>query len=400
MAPPSSNVPIVSEATRSRVQSILGAFTPPADPGGFARGERRAIRLSIPAETVPVPGMVLFVLVRVMGFPVLGRGEKLAWETTFSYGGIDCAISLEKFGLRFYVDAAVPEDEAEAKLVELLAKLNEANSVLERDVLEPFSAEQIAQGHVTVVNQFQRLRSMYEHYRELAEQAPEPEEAPLPESEDAITYLNAISDRLNEALWRRQERFYHVLSAVNAYFSTLEHALVLSLPFRNFEPTKDSLTEFIVSKKWRDKFKRIYDLAGDPEAHRLYGGLSDVAERYRNTFAHGAFGRQGGTLYFHVPGIGALPALLTRVAEAPHYQFPGFGEQPLDDSPFELFDKVDKWMREGPTREAFAFIESGLDLAFDAKTIGDLNKAIETGTFSEYLDAQAYWDMIATNMDW
>jgi hypothetical protein len=47
--------------------------------------------------------------------------------------------------------------------------------------------------------------------------------------------------------------------------------------------------------------------------------LHEVSETYRNTYGHGGFDKEGGSIYFHVPDVGALPARLTDVRDSPHF---------------------------------------------------------------------------------
>jgi hypothetical protein len=72
--------------------------------------------------------------------------------------------------------------------------------------------------------------------------------------------------------------------------------------------------------RWRDKFKRVYDINADATAKRLHDRLHEVSETYRNTYGHGGFDKEGGAIYFHVPEVGALPARLTDVRDSPHCQ--------------------------------------------------------------------------------
>lgn len=93
----------------------------PEDRAGLARADRRAVRLSIPTERLPVPESISLVMRILLKARNLGRAEKLAWEYAFSFRGRSCSISSEKFGLRLYLAAddrvssdATQEDEAMA----------------------------------------------------------------------------------------------------------------------------------------------------------------------------------------------------------------------------------------------------------------------------------------------
>jgi len=73
-----------------------------------------------------------------------------------------------------------------------------------------------------------------------------------------------------------------LFACVNAFFSLLEHRLVLVLPFIDFDPADGALTAFI-GARWGDKFRRVFDVASDSTAHAIYDRLHRIAEAYRNS---------------------------------------------------------------------------------------------------------------------
>jgi len=146
--------------------------------------------------------------------------------------------------------------------------------------------------------------------------------------------------------------------------------------------------------------KRIWDLASDRRAKALYDSLRDIKERYRNPTQHGGFEKNGLSLHVHLPKVGAVPARLSRFTEGVHYDF-----FPLKDASFsdvcELFDRVDAYLRDGPTFYGMRFAESGLDVAFDAKSHQDYQEAMESEEqFGEMIDRLAYITDTNANMDW
>jgi hypothetical protein len=69
------------------------------------------------------------------------------------------------------------------------------------------------------------------------------------------------------------------------------------------------------------KYKRIFDVNADADAARFLSKLRAVSESYRNTYGHGGFDKFGATVAFHVPGVGAVPAVLSDIRTSPHFDF-------------------------------------------------------------------------------
>lgn len=90
--------------------------------------------------------------------------------------------------------------------------------------------------------------------------------------------------------WSRKSRqgeredFYYKVAMIDAYFSRLEHLLVLLLPFTNFTAAGEALLKFI-GTNGDGKFKTISDIATNPAAKSLYDRLklrrSGFEIRYR-----------------------------------------------------------------------------------------------------------------------
>lgn len=58
--------------------------------------------------------------------------------------------------------------------------------------------------------------------------------------------------------------FHHLVAAISAVVSSLEHDLVLALPFLDFDPAEGNLTH-IIGDRWRQKWRRVVSYS-DPEA--------------------------------------------------------------------------------------------------------------------------------------
>ena len=93
----------------------------------------------------------------------------------------------------------------------------------------------------------------------------------------------------------------------------------------------------------------------------------------RNPFAHGGVENDKGSLFVHIPSIGAIPGNFTQIKNSVRFNF-----LPLEaDDHAEacsLFDELDALMRSGPLAGAFSFVENGVDPSFDEKSLKEYAK--------------------------
>ncbi|MEV4052030.1 hypothetical protein AB0J55_12685 [Amycolatopsis sp. NPDC049688] len=389
------------DEVRARLNRVMRGFGPAESSApGFARSSATpSWRFSVSRESLPLSPVVKLIYI-FLGCHGLGRSEKLDWEFVFQVGQTTCSIASEKFGLRVYVDRTGIAEEAEAKrLFQCIVQATvKGQKVIEKDVLEPISKEQVSAGDVVIGNQYHRLREAYRYFRDGAEIAfrGDGRVEVLTNADDAS---NILVDAF--AAWRRQadadaEGWWNTFAMIMAYFSLLEHTLVGCLAFADFNPEEETVTGFI-GLNWGDKFKRLFDLNADLVAQKKYEALRDLAETYRNTYGHGGFDKRGATVHFHVPGIGVIPATLSKISKSPH-----FGLVPAVVEDYNricaVFDDFDSWIAAGAYRNAIKWIEDGMDYAFDAKTRAEL--AANAHDFDAYLEAMSYRLDQVTNMDW
>lgn len=348
----------------------------------------RPIQFKVLPGEWPVPALVRYALLLV-GLNDLGRREKTAFYMPFKFQGMTCAVSLEKFGMRVYVEHESAAEGPEIWQVRqsIVDKIASAVRVIESRILRPFSQQQVRLGNVTIVNQYRSLRHSYEYFREGARLAFAGEGRNPKSSPGGGLFIFAD----------KTEGFYNLVAALNAYMSMLEHILVLSLPFIDFDPSAESLTDFI-GKRWGEKYVRVLGKTG-PQAAKHRESLVRLTETWRNTYSHGGFDKQHATMHFHTPGVGAIPAAFSDVRDSPHFQF-----VPAEFADFTeamvLLDAVDAWLKSGPTSDAMEWIEAGLDVQFDQRFRNEMADAINTGKMVDLIEFHAQlWDRNA-NMDW
>jgi len=345
----------------------------------------------IPPEDLPVARLVRWVLADYLGAPDLGRDEKIAWQLRFRFDGRPCTMASQKLGLRLYLDPAGLEgDGVMAAVADIVAVLQGATEVAATAVLRPYTESQVQRGRVTVSNQYSRLRRMYDHFRELAKNPILP---PDESDEEGI-----FAPTWNKQVRTEELRFFNGVAMVNAYFRWLEHTLVLVWPFVNYRPDIDNLERFI-GDIWTKKFKAVFDISTDSAAKRVYDQMRDLAEEYRNTYAHGGFDKERATLLVHMPN-GPFPANLSDVRERQLFQFFPIPEPSLS-AITDLLDYTDAWLRVGPAQYGMMYAESGLDLPFNHGSITKYQEAMRSREeFDDFLMRTSEMVDRMSNMDW
>ncbi len=337
----------------------------------------------------PIPELLLFGLTNLIGFRSYGPGEKMRWGVSFLFRGTFFAFEYRKFGLRVLCE----RKDLDAPVVkELLGRARGLTDVVEAHLNEEFVSTQIAAGNITIENLYARLDSRYRFLREQAEAAygrprPPPETG---KSEHATWTRHDLG---------RPEREGTALgsAAVEAYFSRQEHLFVLASAFSTTALTDPGVLDYL-SSNWPAKARKILDL-GDPTAKKFYDHLLEIRGQWRNPLAHGGLLSGGGSLYFHLPGVGALPARLRRTPEGVRVGF-SLREESFA-SMLKLFDEFDNFLREGPLRYPLKWVEAGLDVAFDSASRKKYRAAMESDEqFQDFLDWSAMDADRLANMDY
>lgn len=336
-------------------------------------------RISIDRNQMPVPELIQYMLVEVLDFPTLGPGDKIRWLIPFSYKGINCTLAYQISGVKLYIAEKVvaPQYPLHQDPLyyekEIIGKLNRAAKIIEKKVLNPYAETQISKGNIIVGNQYRSLDQMYRYFRQQASRS--------------------FSNKPELA-----HGFYNAFAMLDAYFSRLEHLLVIVLPFINFSETTSLLD--IIYSEWREKYRRVFDICNEPDAKDYYDKLFDIKERFRNTFAHGGFLKKGASLYFDLPNIGILPAQITNIKDSPYFNFIPINKVEFNNM-CNLFDEFDEWLKLGKVRYGILYAESGLDVRFDADSITSIKLSMKSDEdFQNMLDFQNDLLDRETNMEY
>lgn len=348
-------------------------------------------RITLSPQDAPIPVLLRHAL-NLIGINHTGPGEKVAWWTSFIYKGYACELAHQKFGLRLRIRGNLTEEQADDLLAEIGKKLASAVATVEALLVET-ARDTLNAGDVTVVNQHRQLRRAYDYFRERATNPEVVEDV----SESGKSEHGSWSTFLAGKNVMAMNSFHDLVAAISAYVSSLEHDLVLVLPFLDFAPSTDDLTR-IIGDKWGQKWRRVVGHS-DPEAVRLRERLAAVVERWRNPYSHGGFEKgHGATIYVHTPGLGALPVGLSEIRESPLFSFHPASETDIE-GVFALFDEIDTYLAR-TVPHAMDWITSGLDVRFDADFRAQAVDCIASdGDLERLIEAYQYHEDTNANMD-
>jgi hypothetical protein len=310
-----------------------------------------------PARTeFPVPELVLFALRNVLGFRCIGPEEKVRWSVYCTFNQVLVSLELQKSG--FTICAAKG---ASIDLDRLCGQLCVAVKHVEH-WLEPRANAWVAEGNVTIANRHYEFDSRYLFFRKRADRAYLRADHKLRRKSESVT----TGDLLSGSRRATRRGFYYSTAMIDAFFSRLEHHLVLLRAFAGDPLTDGQLPKFL-SDRWGDKLVALIDV-GEPAMLKLYSELKRIKERIRNPFAHGAIENDHGSLFVHIPTVGALPANFTRIRHSVRFNFVPVGKEDHR-SACAVFDAFDKAMRTGSRSGAYSFIEAGIHPSFDVDTL-------------------------------
>ncbi len=342
----------------------------------------------------PVPDLVKFALRTVLGFPGSGFGEKVRWTILAMFDGDFISIELRKFG--FTICAGQNTD-----LDRLCGQLRVAVKLTEQ-FLEPLAQEQVAANNVTIANRNSEFDRRYRFFRKSAHAAyrgrnRKPRQKTKPSDVDGA--FASITDSWNRVARANTRGFYHSVSMVDAYFSRLEHQLLLLRALQG-KPMVDGELKQFVGDLWDEKLRKLIDVT-EPKAQKIYSALKSLKERVRNPFSHGGMENDGGSLFVHVPSVGALPANFTGIKNSVRFNFYPMEKEDHGET-CSLFDAVDGLLQTGPLAAAYELMDAGIDPSFDRASIARFGQ-VAASTLQEraaFIDRWHYEQDRHDNMDY
>jgi hypothetical protein len=329
-------------------------------------------------DEFPLPDLILFGLTRLCDLRQYGPAEKLRWGVRGKYQGTTFSITLEKFGLRLYVvsHASVEERASIIGCLRTAVRLAEAH-------VRTLAQDQVDAGNVTIENQYRFFEGAYRFFRYKAKRAyrtKPPKAKVLRHSPDG--HVVSWSSQPFKPLI---EGGYYAGAMLDAYFSRLEHSLVLALAFTRFDPREGRLLQF-VSANWDEKLRSIFDFGEDDVARKIYEDVRKLKEELRNPLAHGGFAKKGASFNFHVERFGALPVLLSGHGRTVDTFFTRMPEVSYTRACAQ-FDAFDTFLDQSSIRHGLQFSRSSMNVSFSEESRQEYQRVIAAGNdaFEEFI---------------
>lgn len=349
----------------------------------------------VKVDKKPAPYIVFIIFVHLKKYEFGGRWEKVAWEIPIKYKGISMMLAHKKFGFSIRTYSDTIEDGKLAQ--EAIYKINKSIPTAEK-LVEPLIKSQVNAGAITLDNDYTFLRSRYEYFREKSIEHLHIELNGGEDSNiDMEEILNSGEMKLDFRILKGKAASY-IAAMADAYFSLLEHILVLLLPFTKETLCFTTLSKFIGSN-WGEKYKILFDIK-DREIKKHFDTLRDIKEIYRNPLAHGNFRKEGHSLYVHFPNVGAIPMKLTQSNSIKHFSFYNLKEVELNYI-CESFDLFDSFLEKRGAKYGMIYIKNGLSVLYDEETVKSYKNAMNSeSSFIEFVNELEQRFENQRNMDW
>ena len=347
-------------------------------------------------RSLPPYYLVYFLLVDLLGFRDLGQSEKVAWSVPIDYEGRAYLIEHRKMGLGIFAHDALAEEQQAGTIAALIKK-----GVREAEPYFEWLADQaVAESRLNVLNKSASLFNRYEYLLSVYEE--KSSEALARDHETHVErkeYPGGVSTTYSMPSFelRRQAKWL-ALSAIEAFFSWSEHALI-HLAILEGKVTTGLQVADLAGAEWQSKFKRALDIS-EPSTKRLFDELVLIRRQLRNYVAHGSFGKRGEAFTFH-SGAGAVPVLLAH--QAGRHRFALTGDLEFDEAAaIKVLREFISHLWSGVREPAKAYIqESDLPIVLTMASDGTYTEAMQSKMImQEFIEYMSYRVDQAANMDW
>lgn len=343
------------------------------DRGNGTRSLKR-YDIELPEELkVKHPFIIYLLLVEIKKYPILPLFEKVKWAIPICYKDRSFVLAHRKFG--FTISTYVERDDDKMLAVEVIALILKATPLTEGFVQEVM-VKKVSSGMITIENDFANILGRYLFFRSKTSQ----------------------EIKLNS---RSKSGFYYLLSTIDAYFSLLEHLLVLLLPFMKHVDMKSTDLENFIGSNWKVKFNIVFDTKNNSTALKHLTKLNRIKEQIRNPASHGNFLKKGSSFYVHMDNLGAIPFTLTRSKTDVKYSFDDNSEIAFKNI-IDEFGVFDTYLRTDPrTIYAMQYILRGIPVVYDKKSVSTYRRRMVSQQSTERYINETIRDIENhMNMDW
>lgn len=354
-------------------------------------------KIALPADLqIQHPFIVFIIFVYLKGFKFSGRWEKIAWTIPIKFKGQPYLLTHRKFG--FYIISNSDEEKVTALGIEAMSQIKKAIHSAE-GLIQPYVKDKVNKGEFSVNNEYHKIQDKYLFFRDAAKT--EYEKIKKLDSKKRKIRIENFADSFNGRMALVKAADYNASAMIDAYFSLLEHILVLLVPFSKHVDHSTFKTEEFIGMNWKDKYKIIFQIISDVESLKQMEKLTEIKEAFRNPLAHGYFFKNGNSFFVHMEHIGAIPFSLTKNNGNLIYGMEKIGSFNFSQI-CRAFDDFDKFLHKNiQSKFGMLYIKSGLLIAF-TKDISEYYQSFMTSMrkFNNFIEYQSSLADDASNMDW
>jgi hypothetical protein len=389
-------IPPELEPVRAAALRAIGHIRPATDETKAEKDFLFTAKQTKAGDDLPPYYLVYFLLVDLLGFPNLGKAEKIAWSVPIDFHGEAFLIEHRKFGIGVFARAS---PNAEAKAAEIVSLIRTA--VKKAELFFTWLAARTVEGSaLNVVNRGRPLFERFEFYLDEYKKKVDETNARVdePTSETREYKGKKISNYYLPAYKLKLEAGWLGLAVIDAFFSWTEH-IFIHVAILKGHLTRGAEVVKLAESNWADKFKKALDLT-NAETKKYYDSLAAIRCQFRNFNAHGAFGKQYEAFSFH-SNAGAVPVRLTRESERPNFLF-GLGDDIPEAKAIEVIESFIDYLWKSDCAPAYKYIlESDLPTILTYASDGRYRQAMTSVDAMETLVERlsGRWDQ-AANMDW
>ncbi|MCZ7662526.1 MAG: hypothetical protein M5U22_06125 [Thermoleophilia bacterium] len=340
--------------------------------------------------------LVYFLLVELLGFPHLGRSEKVAWSVPVELKDRVFMVEHRKLGLGVFAD----DPEADEGLAHEVVTCIQTGVKAARPYFRWVASEAVKGSQVNVVNGsrslFQRFDYLAEAYKAKAKEAFDRKDET--EVETGKSELGTWTVVHHPAFRLSLEAHWLALAAIEAFFSWTEHVFIHLAILKGRVTTGIEVAD-LAAADWAGKFKMALEIT-DPVTKKYFDELVAVRKKVRNYVAHGAFVKNGEALEFH-SGAGAVPVILAGSPGDGRVDLGTYGSLEGRDA-IALAEEfiVHLWSDDRAAAEVY-IQKSGLPLILTMAKDGSYFEAMSSVDAMETLVEALTWQFdMAANMDW
>lgn len=351
------------------------------------------IKTSIP---MPPQYLVYFLLIYFLDFTYAGRWEKIAWSIPISYKKHNYYLIYSKFGLKIWSNNPDEQTSDADEIIQLIHRaIKDANPFFDY-----IANDAIDSSELNITNQaislFEKYTFFKKKYSQMLKRAESKKDVAIRKK---FQHYESVSypyyDLKKKANWLKE-------AMIDAFFAWTEHVFVL-LPILlgNVHNGKE-IFSLIADKTWSEKYKLILPL-NNLKNKELYDNLTYIREHFRNHIAHGSFGRDLSSFYFHsYAGAIQFPRLKHKKQKDKKFEFMWNTTTSNNTQIPKIFENFIKYLWSGKRAIAKLYIQGNvLPIYIPFVKERKYEKAmLSKNNMIDFIDYLHYMEDMGANMDW